>query len=122
MSFKKMVEEDIGSVFLNGDEFAECHTVSYNGELYENIPLLLTKVKESEHPVVPSEGAPGIHKVSVVVHISLHDMRGKVPEQKQLIRIDDGEALGQPFFCTYRIVTSDVEMGMIVLELEAYDE
>lgn len=122
MNFKKMVEEDIHGVFLNDGEFAERRTVKYNGTLYENISVLLTKVKESEHPVIPTESVSGIHKVSVVVHMSLKDMRGKVPEQKQLILISDGEALGKPFFRTYRIVTSDVEMGMIVLELEAYDE
>lgn len=84
--------------------------------------MVLTKVKETAHTVIPTEGIEGIHKVSVIVHISLSDMNGKVPEQKQIISIDDGEAVGKPFFQKYRIITSDVEMGMIILELEAYDE
>ncbi len=127
MSFKDMVEADIHGVFLNADEFAENHTVVYDDEVYDGeehkgIPVVLTKVKETQHTVIPANGIEGIHKVSAIAHISLSDMRGKVPEQKQMISINDGEALGHPFFRKYRIVTSDVEMGMITLELEAFDE
>lgn len=124
MNFKEMVEADIKGVFLNADEFAETHTVVYDDTVYADIPIVLTKVKESEHTVVASDngGVEGIHKVSVIVHIALSDMDGKVPEQKQQISIDDGEAAGHPFFRKYHIVTSDVEMGMIALELEAFDE
>ena len=127
MNFKDMVEADIKGVFLNADEFAEKHKVIYDDELFdgedhEGISIVLTKVKESEHTVIPTEGVEGIHKVSVIVHLSLSDLNGKVPEQKQMISIDDGEAAGHPFFQKYRIVTSDVEMGMICLELEAFDE
>ena len=66
-----------------------------------------------------------LRRVAQVIPIqvpALSDLNGKVPEQKQMISIDDGEAAGHPFFQKYRIVTSDVEMGMIILELEAYDE
>lgn len=127
MNFKDMVEADIKGVFLNADEFAEKHKVIYDDELFdgedhEGISIVLTKVKETKHTVIQAEGVEGIHKVSAVVHISLNDMNGKVPEQKQMISIDDGEAAGHPFFQKYRIVTSDVEMGMICLELEAFDE
>lgn len=122
MSFKEMVEADIKGVFLNADEFADMHTVIYDGETFAQIPVVLTKVKESEHSVVATEGVEGIHKVSVVAHLSLSDLKGRVPEQKQMIEIDDGEAVGETFFRKYRIVTSDVEVGMITLELEMYDE
>ncbi len=96
MSFKDMVAEDIANVFLNTDEFAETHTVKYHAE--------------------------GIHKVTATAHISLSDLNGVIPKQKQAISIDDGEALGKPFFRRYNILTSDCEMGMLVLELEAFDE
>ena len=127
MSFKAMVEEDNKNVFLNDAEFAERHTVIYDdvvydGEDHEGIPIVLTKVKESKHNYIPTQTVDGIHKVSAVAHIALSDLHGKQPEQKQQIRIDDGEAAGEPFFVRYKILTSDVEMGMVVLELEAYDE
>lgn len=120
MSFKDMVEADNKRVFLNSAEFAANHTIVYDGSAYSDIPVLLTKVKESERPD-PAD-MQGIHIVTAVAHISLSDINGVIPEQKQSIQIDDGTALGHPFFRKYRIVTSDCEAGMITLELEAYDE
>lgn len=122
MSFKDMIGEDIANVFLNTDEFAEIRTVKYNGKVYEDIPIVLTKAKEMKRPVTVNDHAEGIHKVTATVHISLSDLNGVIPEQKQAICINDGEALGKPFFRKYNILTSDCEMGMLVLELEAFDE
>lgn len=122
MSFKDMVEADIKNVFLNNNEFAETHTIKYDGETYEDISILLAKAKEMKRPVTVSDHAEGIHKVTATVYISLSDLNGVIPEQKQEISIDDGEALGKTFFRQYRILTSNCEMGMIVLELEAFDE
>ena len=86
------------------------------------IPLVLTMAKEIKRPVTVNDHAEGIHKVTVTAHISLSDLNGVIPEQKQVISIDDGEALGKPFFRRYTILTSDCEMRMVVLELEAFDE
>ena len=123
MSFKEMVEADNRSVFLNANEFAEQHTIVYDGRTYSDIPVLLTKIKESERPVhVGTDHVDGIYLASAIAHIALSDMNGIVPEQGQDIQIDDGIALGHPFYRKYRVVTSDCEMGMICLELVAYDE
>ena len=122
MSFKEMTEADIKNVFLNDDEFASLKTVRYDGLIYSDIPVLLTKTKERERQIPSGDHAEGIHLVSAVAHISLSDMNGILPEQKQSIYIDNGNAIGQTYFQRYKIITSDLEMGMIVLELEAYDE
>lgn len=126
MSFKEMVEADNKSVFLNASEFADIHTVKYNGITYEDIPILLTKTKEMKRPITMvgefHDHMEGVHLVTATAHIALKDMDGVIPEQKQMISISDGEALGVPFFQEFRIATSDCENGMIVLELEAYDE
>ena len=122
MNFKEMVEADNKSIFLNSNEFAEIRTVEYDGITYSDIPVLLTKIKEKERPVLVDDNMQGIHLVSSVAHIALSDLGGIIPEQKQIIKINDGEALGKPFMRSYRVITSDCEMGMINLELEAYDE
>ena len=127
MDFKAMVEADNKGVFLNAMEFAENHIVKYDGAIYDGeegagIPVLLTKVKEMKRPAVASNNMQGVHLVTATAHIALSDLDGIVPEQKQDISISDGTALGEPFFQRYKIVTSDCEMGMIVIELEAYDE
>lgn len=125
MSFKEMVEADNKSVFTNVCEFAENRVVKYDGEIYagegEGIPVVLSQTKEMERPAITGR-MEGLHLVSATAHIAQADLGGIVPEQKQDISISDGEALGKPFFRRYRIVTSDCEMGMIVLELEALDE
>lgn len=126
MNFKEMVAADNNSVFLNAAEFAEIHTVQYNGVTYKDIPVLLTKVKTVKRPVMvignDEDHLDGVHLATAVAHIALNDMNGVIPEQKKLISINDGEAMGKPFMVKYRIVTADCEMGMINLELEAYDE
>ena len=128
MSFKDMVEADNKGVFLNGSEFAELRVVKYDGNTYsgeygEGIPIVLTKVKETERPVVVSaDHMQGVHLVSAIAYIAQSDLGGVIPEQKRYIEISDGEALWRPFFVRYVIKTSDCEMGMITLELEARDE
>ena len=47
-SFKDAVQEDLNSVFLNLDEFAETHTVYYDGEEYSDIPIVMTGLSEKE--------------------------------------------------------------------------
>jgi len=122
VSFKESVEADIKNVFLNSSEFASVRSIRYNNVIYSNIPILLTKTKEMERPVPSGDNAQGIHLVSAVAHIALSDMNGVVPEQKQNIYIEDGTAIGGIYYQRYKIITSDLEMGMINLELEAYDE
>lgn len=127
MDFKGMAERDNKAVFLNADEFAELHVVKYDGVTYDGedgdgIPITLIKVKENERPAPASDHMQGVHLVTATVYIALTDLGGVIPEQKQEISISDGEALGKSFFQRYKIVTSDCEMGMIILELEAYDE
>lgn len=50
-SFKDAVQEDLNSVFLNLDEFAETHTVYYDGEEYSDIPIVMTGLSEKERCV-----------------------------------------------------------------------
>lgn len=121
MNFKNMAEEDVKNVFLNLTEFAEKRSIMYNGIEYHNVSVVLTKTKEVERPAVVGD-VQGVHLVTAVAHMAQSDLGGIIPEQKRRIDISDGEALGQPFFQRYRIVTSDCEMGMLNLELEAYDE
>ncbi len=48
MSFKEMVSADNKAVFMNPDEFADLRTVIYDGERYEDIPIILSKPKERD--------------------------------------------------------------------------
>lgn len=121
MGFKDQVEAD-NAVFLNADEFADIHTVKYDGETFPDIPVVLEQLKESDRVVIQSDHAEGIYKVSAKAYIAQKDLGGAFPERGRVFEIDNGEAAGAAFYDKYRIVTSSVEMGMVILELERYDE
>ena len=49
--------------------------------LYENIPVVLTKVKQSERTITAGDHLKGVHMVSAKAYISSADMDGVIPEQ-----------------------------------------
>ena len=53
-SFKDAVQEGLNSVFLNLDEFAETHTVYYDGEEYSDIPIVMTGPVSYTHLTLPT--------------------------------------------------------------------
>ncbi|MBE6537942.1 MAG: hypothetical protein E7671_00565 [Ruminococcaceae bacterium] len=119
MSFKDMVEADNKAIFLNDSEFAEKHTVRYDGKEYADISVLFIKVKELDKKVRNMEGTFGI---TAVLYVAKSDLGGRTPEKGQRISLDTGKALGKPLFSVFKIATSKCEVGMVTLELEAYDE
>ena len=122
MGFKDTVKQDIQNNFLNCDEFAEPHTVRFDGEEYKDIPVVLEVVKQSERQVSVSDHLQGIYSVTSKAYFDIEDTKGNMPEQGKYFEIDDGEALGKPYFRRYRVVTVENAMGMICLELEQFDE
>ena len=106
--FKDMVARDNFGVFLNCDEFAEKRTVKYDGATYEDIPIVLSGLKDGETTVTATHG-------------TLSDLGGVQPERGQRIRINDQEG-GGGFFREFYIASSVCEMGMLRVELEAVDE
>lgn len=122
MGFKEMVEADNKRVFLNTDEFAELRFIRYGGRIYEDVPLVLENLKESDRTVIQSDHMRGIFRVSAKAYFSADSLGGVVPKKGQYFEVNDGMALGKPFFMRYKIVTTSCEMGMICLELEMLDE
>lgn len=121
MSFKEMVHEDIKNVFLNPDEFAQIRTILYDGVSYEDIPIVLTAVKEQDRSQTVSDHAQGLYLVTAVLNCALEDLDGIQPEKGRPIKINDEEG-GRGFFRKFYVAASSCEMGMIEIELEAIDE
>ena len=121
MSFKDMLADDIRDVFLNLDEFAEKRTVEYDGERYEDIPAVLSGLKEKDRRQLMSDHVQGLYLVSSVLHCALDDRGGNQPEKGQRIRINDKEG-GEGFFREFYVASSVCELGMLRVELEAIDE
>ena len=127
MSFADMVAADNRNVFLNCDEFAELHTVIYDGVTYDGedhsgIPIVMTRLKQSKTVVPVTDHVEGLRTVSALAHIALEDLNGTEPEEGAWIEISDGQALGRPFMRRYKIVTCGLAMGMLSLELEAKED
>jgi hypothetical protein len=116
-SFKDMVEADNKNVFINADEFAEQYTVIYDGETYENIPILLSGLKEKDRRQLVSDHVQGLFLVTTVMHCAASDLGGVVPEKGMRIKIDVNG-----FIREFTVASSVNEMGMLRVELEAIDE
>ena len=121
MSFKDMVADDIHNVFLNLEELAEKRTIEYDGERYEDIPIVLKGIKERDRRQLVSDHVQGLFLATTVLHCALDDLGGNQPEKGTLIRINDEEG-GGGFFHGFYVASSICEMGMLRVELEATDE
>lgn len=119
--FKDMVAADNQSVFLNLGEFAEKRTIKYDGEVYEDIPIVLTGMKEKDRRQLMRDHAQGLYLVSSVLHCAMSDLGGKQPEKGTRIKINDREG-GGGFFREFYVAASVCEIGMLHIELEAIDE
>lgn len=119
--FKDMVATDIHNVFLNTGEFAELRTIRYDGEEYVDIPIVLTGLKEQDRRQLQSDHVQGLYLVTSVLHCALSDLGGKQPEKGGRIEINDEEG-GGGFFRRFYVASSVCEMGMLRVELEAFDE
>lgn len=119
--FKDMLEEDIHNIFLDTDTFAERRTVEYEGEHYEDIPILLLGLEERDRRQLAKDHTQGLYCVSAVLHCDRKDLGGKQPEKGTRIRINDQEG-GGGFFREFYVISSCCEAGMLQVELEATDE
>jgi len=121
--FRDMVAADSKNVFMNADEFADTRTIIYDGVTYQDIPIVLSGLKEQDRNqlVTTSDHAQGLYLVSSVLHCAAADLGGATPEKGQRIKINDEEG-GGGFFREFYVASSVCEIGMLRVELEAIDE
>ncbi len=117
MSFKDMVEEDNAAVFLNLDEYADEHDISFDGNAYEAVPCVISKLKEKDRTIPTKDHAQGIYLVSSIFHCRAEDLDGNIPEKGRRFSICEDD-----FWRDYYVAQSSCDMGMVRLELEAMEE
>lgn len=115
--FKDMIAADNKKVFVNAAEFADIHTVIYDGVTYNDIPVVLSGLKEKDRRQLISDHVQGLYLVTSVMHCAASDLGGVVPEKGMKIKISDGT-----FYREYTVASSVNEVGMLRVELEAIDE
>lgn len=118
MGFREMVEEDNLAVFSNLEEFADPHTIIYDDERYEDVPCTITKLKAQDRATTQVDHMQGIYFVTSIVHFPLCKLNGIVPEKGRRIAISDETGFMRESY----VAQSGCDMGMVRLELEAYDE
>ena len=113
-----MVESDNNTVFMNTEEYADLHTVRYDGNLYKEVPCVISQMKAQDRNVPTADHAQGIYLVTAVCHFPLSKLDNIIPEKGK--RIDISDETG--FMKRYYVAQSGCDLGMVRLELEAYDE
>jgi hypothetical protein len=123
MGFKESVAADIKGVFLNIGEFGDTRTVIYDGAVYADIPVVLTRLRETERVAKLSvsgkfDSSQGLYMADAVMHCAVEDVGGALPERGQRIRISEADG----FLKTYYVSSSHLDMGMVRAELSIIDE
>lgn len=120
MSFREMVAKDNVGVFMNQDEFAEQHTVIYDGVTYTDISCVISQLKEQDRSSsAVRDHSQGLYLVTSIFHCPMEALGGHVPEKGTKIKISDGD---NGFMREFYVAQSGCDLGMIRLELEAIDE
>lgn len=118
--FLDMVAADNVRVFLNLDEFAKTRTIIYDGETYADVACVVNGFNESDRTTSVYDHAQGLYKVTQVLHCTKEALGGNQPEQGAKLRISDEDT--PSFFWDYYVASSNVEEGMLRVELEGIYE
>ena len=118
--FKDMVARDNARTFMNLDEFAEKRSVTYDGEDHAGIPVVLSGLKEKDRRQLMSDHIQGLFLVSSVLHCRIQDLGGTQPEKGTRMEISDPD--DATFFRRFYVASSVCELGLLRVELEAFNE
>ncbi len=109
-NFKEMLEKDLDT-FYNTKEYAEIHTVEYDGEIMK-IPVVFDHEETKDRKISVNDKAEGLYRVDLVVRIRLDQIK-TTPRKRKRIYIDD---------TGYQINAVSSEYGEVILDLEDIDE
>lgn len=103
MSFKEIIAQDVGDVFLNPLEFGETHTV--NGE---PMTIVLDDVENIEREKKMKSNMDGIYSRQVLFYVASLDF-GPLPQQGRLINLDGDK---------FTVIDATDECGIYAITME----
>lgn len=103
-SFKELLADEVGEVFLNTDEFSDIHKVNGN-----EIAVQLDSNEQIEREKRASQHADGIYLNQKLIYVSAADF-GPMPRQGSVLSFDDK---------IYRVADAIDEGGVYSITLEA---
>lgn len=116
-----MLAADNKRIFLNTADFAELRTIIYNGQCYEDIPVVLTGLGEKDRQQKTDDHAQGLFMVKTLLQCSMADLQGQQPQKGERLQINNQKG-GDGFFREFYVRESICEFGMLRLKLEDMDE
>jgi len=132
---KRALKNDVMINFANADFRALSETFSKKFDIIiamdNALPHMLTKndLETAIKSIVNQLTSDGMFVASIRDYDTLFNTKPPYSppyihktEKGQRISLDTGKALGKPLFSVFKIATSKCEVGMVTLELEAYDE
>lgn len=121
--FKKLVARD-NRYLVNTNEYGEHYHIRYDGEVYRNVQAIVTGMRLEDYTRRFADGADGIFHETTKIHVLLDDIGGAQPEKGTLIELSEPlqneTYFEEVHFTVYRIIKSILEIGMVILEVEAY--
>ena len=118
--FLDMVARDNVNVFLNQNEFAKARTIIYDGVTYEDVSCVVNGFNERDRAQGYSDHEQGMYRITSILHCTKESLGGCQPEKGAALKISDED--DPTYFWSYYVATSNVEEGMLRVELEAIDE
>lgn len=122
-AFRKQLEADSTGVFLNSDEFGQVRTVRYDGEVYENISIVLDEGVEVPHhnnKIMKTDHSKGLLKGQTRLYCQRADLGGHLPEVEDCLELESEKRQG--FWIKYTVAESGCDEGMLNLLLKKVDE
>lgn len=110
MSFKEQLKKDL-DVFFNTDEFGEQKTICYQQKTY-NIPVVFERDVETARKQSSSDHGDGIFLIDARLHLKKSDFN-VVPRQGRIIEVGNE---------SFKIVKTSSDLGVVVIDLEMFDE
>lgn len=59
LTFKEALRNDVQGVFLNLEEFADRHTIKYDGKVYTDIPASIQEAEQAERTQLKDDHTQG---------------------------------------------------------------
>ena len=115
LTFKEALRNDVQGVFLNLEEFADRHTIKYDGKVYTDIPASIQEVEQAERTQLKDDHTQGIFRAQAVLFCVRADLDGKLPEPGTWLEVNNGK--NPRFFNKYQVGAAGDEMGMVRIGL-----
>lgn len=104
-AFKDLIQKEIGTVFLNTEEFGQIHQIDGKG-----MKAMIDDMENVEREKKTNQHMDGVYIKQVLLYVAAEDF-GKLPKHGRLLNLDGKD---------YRVADAIDEDGIYSITLEAH--